>query len=210
GALDVGVEDPVEVLLRRLGEWDELGDAGIHEQHIEPAELTAYLVHDMVEVSRDGDVRSNGDELIGPRELAELRHGRPQRARITPGNDHDRTGLEKLLGGGEALAPPQTQPDCPVGCARGFERPDPAGDRAAALAQRRTQLFGVPILRVQDESQLSLGAPADRGTRTDPSRGHVPHAVAPGGRRGSPVSGVAPGGAYERGGRGSPTRAANE
>src|SRR5947207_10836678 len=110
----------------------------------------------------------------------------------------------------EALAPPQTQPDCPVGCARGLERPDPAGDRAAALAQRRTQLFGVPILRVQDESQLSLGAPADRGTRTDPSRGHVPHAVAPGGRRGSPVSGVAPGGAYERGGRGSPTRAANE
>src|SRR5437762_7724804 len=104
GALDVGVEDPVEVLLRRLGEWDELGDAGIHEQHIEPAELTAYLVHDMVEVSRDGDVRSNGDELIGPRELAELRPGRPQRARITPGNDHARTGLEKLLGGGEADA----------------------------------------------------------------------------------------------------------
>src|SRR2546427_4237229 len=43
-------------------------------------------------------------ELIGRRELAEPRPGRPQRARITPGNDHARTGLEKLLGGGEADA----------------------------------------------------------------------------------------------------------
>src|SRR5947199_9789877 len=56
----------------------------------------------------------------------------------------------------EALAPPQTQPDCPVGCARGLERPDAAGHRAAARARRRTQLFGVPNRRGQAEAELSL------------------------------------------------------
>src|SRR5213593_295474 len=114
------------------------------------------------------------------------------------------------LNSAEAPATSGTQPDRPVGGARGLERPHPAGDRAAALAERRTQLFGVPIVRVQDESQLSLGAPADRGTRTDPSGGHVPDAVAPVGRRGSPVSRAAPGGAGQRGGRGSPSREANQ
>src|SRR5438552_3481585 len=106
--------------------------------------------------------------------------GRRQKVQRVLNNQQPGLGFTRA----EALAPPQTQPDCPVGCARGLERPDPAGDRAAALAQRRTQLFGVPILRVQDETQLSLGAPADHATLTDPSRGPVPPAAAPGRPRG--------------------------
>src|SRR5438445_10324627 len=114
-------------------------------------------------------------------------------------NDSWTTGRAWLsLNSAEAPATSGTQPDPPVGRARGLERPHPAGDRAAALAERRARLFDVPILRVQDESQLSLGAAADRGTHTDPSGGHEPPAVAPGGRRGNTGSRAAPGGACER------------
>ena len=55
----------------------------------------------MVELLRDRAVRPNGDQPIGCRELAELRRGRLQRARITPGDDDARASLEELFRGGE-------------------------------------------------------------------------------------------------------------
>src|SRR2546427_8496517 len=56
------------------------------------------------------------------------------------------------LDSAEAPAPSRSQSDRPVGRARGLERPDPARDRAAALAERRTQLFGVPRLRSEEHT----------------------------------------------------------
>src|SRR2546422_3296529 len=58
----VGVENPIEVLFRRLGDGEELADAGVHEQDVEPAEASPHLAHRMIQLPCDRYVRPRSEE----------------------------------------------------------------------------------------------------------------------------------------------------